>query len=147
MRSPVGSPVRDLQHARSAGLRLGRTRCCAPRPPEPPRQPVTVVYGHEDGRLKSTNPELLLDPPRVITDELFHLRDKTRADTLAHIAAENAYADARQSDGWKRQSARLLERLTAPTPVAPELWSGGGAATESVVARAGAARRAECRSC
>ena len=100
-------------------------------PPQPPREPVTVLYGREDGLSKSNEPELLLDPPIALQDELFHLRDKTRPDTLAHIHNENAYAAAAEerSPGWRRHRERVLQRLVAPSPPTPTLWYGGGAAT------------------
>ena len=118
----------SLQWPLPATTRLGSARSCVA--PRPPREPVAVRYGHEDGLLKATDPARLLDPPVVLTDELFHLRDKTRADTIAHIEAENAYTAAaqRRSQGWRRQQAKLLERLTAPAPPAPELWHGSGTA-------------------
>ena len=101
-------------------------------PPEPPREPVTGLYGKEDGLTKSSNPELLLDPPIALQDDLFHLRDKTRPETLAHIEAENAFAAAAEAEspGWRRHRGRVLQRLTAPSPPPPPpLWHGGGQAT------------------
>ena len=112
--------------ARVTATRCGIRLCAAP---QPPREPVVVTYGREDGLLKSSgDPSLLLDPPIRLTDDLFHLRDKSRPETMAHIEAEIEYAAAaeRRSDGWRRHQEAMLQRLTAPSPPAPEMWRGGG---------------------
>ena len=89
--------------------------CTRPVAPQPPREAAAVIYGREAGKLKGVDDALLLEPPVSKQDDLFHLRDKSRMDTLEHIKAENAYVDAvlHHSPDWQAQTDTLLRRLLA----------------------------------
>ena len=113
---------------------------CALLPPVPPRTPVRVVYGREPGKLKGTCDEALLDPPRVITDNHFDLRDRSSAATLAHIAAENEYAEQvlLSTEGWSDAQASIERHLMQlrSGPSAP-LWHRRGGWEYAKLAREG----------
>ena len=87
-------------------------------PPQPPRSPTTVLYGAEPGVLKTAgDTSALLDPPIAIVDELFELRDRTNEQSLAHIRAENEYADAFYASNteWRDATEELHTLLTRPS--------------------------------
>ena len=99
-------------------------------PPVPPRRAVDVVYGHEPGVFKGTSADALLRPARVLTDELWHLRNKDDADNLAHVEAENAYAAGmlQESPGWQESRDEVHKHLIAQTTTSDTLlwhWCAG----------------------
>ena len=84
-------------------------------PPVPPTSSHATLFGAEPGVVKGPPGANLLDPPVALDDPLYDLRDKSLPSTLAHIAAENAYADAflEQSNGWAAASEDIERRLLA----------------------------------
>ena len=101
-------------------------------PPVPPTSSHATLFGAEPGVVKGPPGANLLDPPVALDDPLYDLRDKSLPATLAHIAAENAYADETlfNSASWRRQHRRVLRRLLARAPPPPLLWTPGAAGYE-----------------
>ena len=98
-------------------------------PPIPPRSPTNIVYGHEAGVLKGTSADALLKPPVERVDDLWHLRDRTAPENVAHVAAESAYAAAVMKETTEWQTAcDDVERLLLEYQPAQDgdlLWSRG----------------------
>ena len=95
-------------------------------PPQPPRQSVAVTYGFEEGKLKGMDIHKLLNPPVVLHDDLFSLRDKDNAESLAHIVAENAYADAILEESDAATESVLAKLLSYARGTEDEkLWHRG----------------------
>ena len=80
-------------------------------PPVAKRIPHDVLFGAVPGEDRGVDP---IDPPRVINDDLFWLRDDARKDpeVLQHLEAENAYTDAVLA-GMDATSTAVLEELKA----------------------------------
>ena len=73
-------------------------------PPVPPTSSHSTLFGAEPGVVKGPPGARLIDPPVALSDPLYQLCDKSLPATLAHIAAENAYADETlfSSPSWRR---------------------------------------------
>ena len=70
------------------------------------------MYGREPGVLKGTAEALLLNPPVTRVDDHFALRDRSDAQTLEHIRAENEYTSAvYDADATWRSAAAEVEKL------------------------------------
>jgi len=124
-----------------------------PLPPVAPRRPHIVKVGKVEGEDRGKE---AFDPPKEVVDELYWLRDDKREnpEVLAHLRAENAYAEAMTSH-LQTFRARIYDELlshvqetddSAPYPYGPFECAPRAARAVEREARVGARGGADRRS-